>query len=123
MDKTSKKILAQFYRNDRGVEPVREWLKKLSKTDKKTIGEDVRTVQYGWPLGMPLVASVGHGLWEIRVNLSSNRIARIIFFMDDSVMIMVNGFVKKSRKMPKHELEIAIKRKKIYIMNSSERRE
>ena len=37
-------------------------------TDKKTIGEDVKTVQFGWPLGMPLVAHLDSDVWEVQGN-------------------------------------------------------
>lgn len=114
MELKSKRLGAVFYSNKSGGEPVREWLKLLSKADKKIIGEDIKTVQYGWPLGMPLVDSLGKGLWEVRVNLPGNRIARILFFMHDSVMVLVNGFIKKSRKTPKQELDVAMRRKKQY---------
>ena len=67
-----------FYRTESGNEPVREWLKRLSKQDKKTIGGDIKTVQYGWPLGMPVVRKMDHGLWKIRCRLDK-RIARILF--------------------------------------------
>jgi len=43
-----------FFRAQSGSEPVREWLKSLSVDDKKTIGEDIKTVQFGWPIGMPV---------------------------------------------------------------------
>lgn len=92
-------------------------MKSLLKSDKKTIGEDIKTVQYGWPLGMPLVDSLGQGLWEVRCKLSGGRIARILFFMDGNIMILVNGFIKKTQKTPKQELDIAKKRKKLYEQN------
>jgi len=112
-----KKLDAIFYRTESGTEPVRAWLKKLSKVDKKVIGEDIKTVQIGWPLGMPLVDNLGSGLWEIRSKLSGSRIARIIFFMDVNAMIIVNGFVKKSKKTPRQELELSRKRKKQYQLS------
>ena len=43
-----------FFRTETGNEPVREWLRSLPNEDKKAIGEDIKTVQYGWPIGMPL---------------------------------------------------------------------
>lgn len=117
MDAKRKKLRAVFYCTDSGNEPVREWLKALTKTDKKMIGEDIKTVQFGWPLGMPLVRSLGDGLWEIRIKLSERRIARIIFFMDDNSMVLVTGFIKKSQKTSKTELDLAIKRKRQYERN------
>src|SRR5579863_5719248 len=98
MDIKNKRLEAIFFKTELGTEPVREWLKTLLKTDKKTIGEDIKTVQFGWPLGMPLVDSLGHGLWEVRTKLSGGRISRIIFFMDSNTMVLVNGFIKKTKK-------------------------
>jgi len=40
-------------------------LKGLSAQDKKTIGEDIKTVQFGWPLGMPLVDHLEGDIWEV----------------------------------------------------------
>lgn len=108
------KLQAVFYRTESGTEPVREWLKELAKEDKKAIGEDIKTVQFGWPLGMPLVCNLGQGLWEVRTKLPNGRIARIIFFMDKGTMVLVNGFIKKTQKTPITELDLAQKRKKIY---------
>lgn len=109
-----KKLEAVFYRTEFGTEPVRDWLKELPTVDKKIIGEDIKTVQYGWPLGMPLVGYLGHGLWEVRSKISHGNIARILFFMDHHTMVLVNGFFKKAQKTPKSELDLAIHRKKRY---------
>lgn len=72
-----KPVLAvNFFRTNAGMEPVRIWLKNLVPADRKTIGEDIKTVQFGWPLGMPLVKHVDEDIWEVRVKLD-NRLARI----------------------------------------------
>lgn len=73
------------------------------------IGEDIKTVQYGWPLGMPLVRSLGDGLWEVRSRLRDG-IARVIFFTQGDVMALVHGFIKKSQKTPKRDLDLARRR-------------
>ena len=111
---TLKKLEIVFFRTESHNEPVREWLSKLSKADKKSIGEDIKTVQFGWPLGMPLFGNLGQGLWEVRTKLTGNRISRVIFFMDENVMVLVNGFIKKTRKIPKSELDLARQRKRQY---------
>jgi len=108
---TEKELRVVFYRTASGTEPVREWLKGLSKRDKKRIGEDIKTVQYGWPLGMPLVRKLDHGLWEIRSRLDL-RIARILFTLaDDGRMVLLHGFIKKSQKTPQTDLRLAKDRK------------
>lgn len=104
-------LSVKFYVTEAGSEPVREWLKGLSAQDKKSIGEDIKTVQFGWPLGMPLVDHVEGDIWEVRIRLD-NRIARILFVIIDKTMILLNGFIKKDRKTPKPELELAKQRLK-----------
>ena len=99
-----------FYRTESGNEPVREWLKRLSKQDKKTIGGDIKTVQYGWPLGMPVVRKMDHGLWEIRCRLDK-RIARILFTVKGKKMVLLHGFIKRSQKTPQADLQLAKDRK------------
>lgn len=83
-----------FFKTEMGKEPVREWLKSLPRDDRKTIGEDVKTVQFGWPKGMPVVRKIDKDLWEVRSRLQ-NRIARILFTIDDCVMVLIHGFIKK----------------------------
>jgi len=98
-----------FYKSDSGKEPVRDWLKKLDKEDRKVIGEDIKTVQFGWPLGMPLVRKIETGLWEVRVQLA-NRIARILFTSHEGLMVLLHGFIKKSQKTPANDLQVAKQR-------------
>ena len=101
----------RFYATATGTEPVREWLKTLSALDKKTIGEDIKTVQFGWPLGMPLVRKLAKDLWEIRIHLV-DRIARVIFTLVSNTMVLLHGFIKKSQATPTDDLTIAKTRMK-----------
>ncbi|HWR29659.1 MAG TPA: type II toxin-antitoxin system RelE/ParE family toxin [Negativicutes bacterium] len=103
------KLDVRFFRSDSGNEPVREWLRELTPVDRKIIGEEIKTVQYGWPLGMPLVRKLDKDLWEIRIHLQ-NRIARVLFTVSDNVIVLLHGFIKKSQATPKSELQLALKR-------------
>jgi phage-related protein len=98
-----------FYRTLPGKEPVREWLKALSVDDRKTIGEDIKTVQFGWPLGMPIVRKIEPGLWEVRSSIK-NGVARVIFTIEDNYMVLLHSFIKKSQKMPLDDLKLAKER-------------
>ena len=104
-------LSVRFFATDAGSEPVREWLKRLSAQDRKTIGEDIKTVQFGWPLGMSLVDHLEGDIWEVRIKLD-NRIARILFVIDKHTMILLHGFIKKSQKTPKPEIDLAKQRLK-----------
>lgn len=105
-----KIITVKFFRNESGKEPVREWLLELSKEDKKIIGADIKTVEFGWPIGMPVCRPLGERLYEVRSNLTSNKIARIVFTLYNGNMFLLHGFIKKIQKMPDAELNIARKR-------------
>ena len=95
-----------FFATNADNEPVREWLKSLPVNEKKAIGTDIRTVQIGYPLGMPLVRKLETGLWEVRTKLP-DKIARVIFTIEGDKMILLHGFIKKSQKTPTKELETA----------------
>src|SRR2546422_7950883 len=114
--KAQRPLNVVFFKTDAGNEPVREWLKKLPSEDRKTIGADILSVQYAWPVGKPLVDSLGDGLWEVRSRLN-NRIARTLFAVVDEEIVLLQGFIKKQQKTPQDELDLARKRKRLYMQN------
>jgi len=104
-----KRLPARFFESDTGRAPVRDWLLSLSPEDRKIIGDDIRTAEFGWPVGMPLCRSIKgqKGLWEIRSNLSDGQISRVFFCVHDRSMVLLHGFIKKTQKAPERELDIA----------------
>lgn len=112
MEPGLKRLPARFYRSDSGREPVREWLKNLDVEDRRIIGEDIKDVEFSWPVGMPLVRSLGQGVWEVRSRLPQGRIARVLFCVEHQCMVLLHAFMKKTQETPKQELALAIKRKK-----------
>src|SRR5207244_3168034 len=109
MPDTERQLDAAFFRTKAGNEPVREWLLLLSRAERKVIGDDILKVQYCWPIGRPLVGSLGMGLWEVRSRLGE-RIARVIFCVQGSTMVLLSGFIKKTQRTPKQELDLALQR-------------
>jgi phage-related protein len=107
-----KRLPAAFYALPSGRQPVREWLRSLDSEDRKIIGEDIKDVEFAWPIGMPLCRSLGHGLWEVRSTLPQNRIARVLFCIRESRMVLLHGFIKKSQKTPAADLALAVHRMK-----------
>ena len=98
------RLSARFYTTGAN-EPVKEWL--LSDHELKAeVGTAIMAVQFGWPVGQPLCKHIEGDIWEVRVNLN-NRIARVLFALDGSTMILLHGFVKKTQKTPKDEIDIA----------------
>ena len=95
-----------------GNQPARDWFKALPDEDRQKLGHDLKRLQYGWPIGMPLVKPLGGRLWELRTSLPSMREARVIFSTDDQTILVLHGFIKKSAQTPKHDLDLARKRLK-----------
>ena len=111
MTDAAKRVRAVFFRAREGAEPVREWLRSMPKEDRRRVGSDIKTVEYGWPIGMPTCRSLGEGLWEVRTKLR-DREARVIFFFKGADMILAHGFVKKERRTPLADLRLARNRKR-----------
>lgn len=107
---TEKRLTVAFFRSESGAEPVRDWLKSLDREERRTIGVDIKTVEFGWPIGMPTCRPLGKGVWEVRSSLPRGRIARILFETSENHMILLHGFIKKTRATPKKELALATKR-------------
>jgi len=112
LNKQTKEIQARFHKTPSGTMPVRVWLLSLNRDDKRIIGGDIATVEYGWPVGMPTCRPLGNGLYEVRSSLTSRRISRIIFCMRGKEMVLLHGFIKKSQKTPSPALALARKRMK-----------
>jgi phage-related protein len=108
LERQGKRIAVIFFRTLAGGEPVREWLKQLSPEDRKRIGEDIKTVEFGWPIGMPVCKSLGQGLHEVRSRLTRKRTARVLFYVDGQTrMVLLHAFIKKTQKTPDEDLGLA----------------
>jgi phage-related protein len=107
-----QRLPARFWRTIGGAEPVRDWLKGLNPSDRRIVGADIKEIEFDWPVGMPLCRSLGHGLWEVRSDISQGRIARVIFSIARGEMNLPHGFIKKSQKIPQADRELAIRCKK-----------
>ena len=79
----------------------------LDKADRQAVGIDIKTVEFAWPIGMPVCRAMGGGLYEVRTSLSSNRIVRVLFCIEGNNMVLLHGFIKKTQKTPKQDLELA----------------
>lgn len=106
-----KKLEAVFYKTKSGAEPVRDWLKRLPKDERKAIGEDIAYVQFKWPIGKPRVDHLRGTVWEVRTSLA-RRIARTLFAVESGVMVLLHGFIKKTQATPGSEIDLAEKRYK-----------
>ncbi len=103
----------RFYETALGQEVVLDKIRSLSKEDKNIVGEDLMTVQIGFPMGLPLCDNLGNGLWEVRSTISSGREFRAIFYQSkrEKSLVVVNVLIKKTQTTPKAALRLSLKRK------------
>ena len=118
--KAERPLDVVFFRTEAGNEPVRDWLKSLPREERHSIGEDLLTVQYAWPVGKPLVDNLGEGIWELRSRLPS-RIARVLFIVSEEKIIVLHGFIKKTQKTPAQNLRLARRRKREYEQQNEQK--
>lgn len=112
MSDAEKRIPLVFFRTDAGAEPVRDWLRTLPKPDRRIVGEGLKQLEYGWPIGMPLCRALGGGLFELRSSLTTRRIARVIVCVFENELYALHGFIKKTQKTPEADLDLARRRKR-----------
>src|SRR5580692_6039027 len=105
-----EEVPVRFFCFKTGREPGRGWLVGLNSEDRRAIGLDLMRVQFGWPVGMPLVRSLKDGLWEVRSSLPSQRIARLVLCFHGGMLIVLHGFIKKTQKTPADDLSLAKRR-------------
>jgi phage-related protein len=111
-DREPRKIPLVFFQTPGGSEPVREWLKQLSREECHAIGKDLLRAQWRWPIGMPLCRPMRSGLWEVRTDLPTKRTARVLICLYQKRLVALHGFIKKTRATPDDNLMLARRRKK-----------
>ena len=105
-----KVLTVYFYKSPAGNEPVKDWLKLRTSEEKKIIGEDIKAVEYTWPVGYPAVIKLEKDLWEVRTNLP-NGISRLFFTIWKKYMVLLHSIIKKTQKTPQQDLNTAKKRR------------
>ena len=110
-------LTVRFFRMKSGREPVLDWIRARSAKERKVLGEEIRTVQLGWPLGMPVVKKLETDLWEIRVRLPSAT-ARLLFTVLRDEIVLLHAFMKKSQRTPGDDLALARQRRNLVLNDS-----
>jgi phage-related protein len=106
-----KRVRAFFFASGAGRQPVRDWLMALDRGDRKRIGRALMTLEFGWPVGMPLSRPMGHGLHELRATISRGRAVRVFFYIDrEQRLILLHAITKTTRVTPKDDLDLARRR-------------
>lgn len=105
----------EFYEKENGEIPVNDFLLSLNEKTRAKAAKEIRILsEYGNKLREPYSKHIQEGIFELRIKFASD-ISRIFyFFFDGNKIILTNGFIKKTQKTPKEEIEKAIKYKEDY---------
>ena len=109
-----------FFKEDDGTKPLAVFIKSLDvKLKAKVVANLHLLEEYGDRAREPLSKYLGNGIFELR-SKEGNNIVRILYFFDKGkIIIATNGFVKKTQKTPKSEIELAVKRRNKYFSERS----
>lgn len=110
-----------YYRTESGKAPVEEWLLTLQTKQFEKCLWVLRLIEELDRIPSEYFKKMENtdDLWEARIQFGSN-IFRILCFFDGAKLIMLtNGFAKKTQKTPKREIDLAEQRKKDYFRRKS----
>ena len=104
-----------FYEKKNGVKPVKEFLDSLDEDMRAKMSVKISFLkQYGKQLRLPHSRYIQDGIFELRVQCGNDITRVLYFFIRGDEAILTNGFIKKSQKTPRSEIDLAIKYKKDY---------
>ena len=107
-------IWIDFYKTITGVSPVEEFLDTLSDAQTKKIMWVMKLVRELNPVPSQYFTKLVNtdDIWEVRVQISGNIFRLLGFIEGDRLVILTNGFQKKTQKTPRHEIKLAESRKR-----------
>lgn len=106
----------EFYEKEDGDIPVEKFLNSLDIKMRNKILMILNVLQErGNQLREPYSKHLEDGIFEVRGKVG-NDISRVLyFFYYNGKIIMTNGFIKKTQKTPKSEIELSKKYRKEYL--------
>lgn len=119
-DNDMNKFEVIFYEKENGDKPVENFLDELDiKMRAKLLGLLMILEEKGNMLREPYTKHLDDGIFELRA-VSGGNITRVLFFFYyEGKIILTNGFVKKTQKTPRQEIELAKERRADYIRRCS----
>ena len=111
----------KFYEDQAGRIPVREFWDSLDIKMRQKMLRSVQALQdMGVSLRMPLSESLDGGIFELRAKVGTNISRVMYFFVIGNRAVLTHGFIKKTQKTPRREIERAKKIRDDYIKRFGE---
>ena len=109
----------KYYATERGQKPVEEFIDKLEENMQVKVLRQISLLkEYGNKLREPHSSIVGKGIYELRIIESGNIVRILYFFKVGKTIILTNGIVKKTQKLPSSAIKLAEQYKKDYEMRN-----
>lgn len=110
------KFTCVYFTTDSGRVPVEEFIDTLnSRSRQKFFGVIGLLEEFGRRLPEPHAKYIGDEIYELRFQCIDGHVRIMYFFFAGEKIILTNGFVKKSWKVPEKELETALERRRMYL--------
>jgi phage-related protein len=108
----------EFYKTENGRSPIDEFFDELNAKQMQKVAWTLRIIKQIDIVPKQYFKKLDgtDDLWEVRAKHSNTRIRILGFIMADSFIVLTTGFIKKTKKIPKNEIDIATKRKNNYLM-------
>ncbi|MBI3313365.1 MAG: type II toxin-antitoxin system RelE/ParE family toxin [Candidatus Omnitrophica bacterium] len=114
------KVICYYFTTESGKAPVREFIDSLEpKTQRKFFFVKGLLEEFGHRLSEPYAKYIGDGIFELRFMGREGAMRILYFFFHQDKAIFTNGFIKKSNKIPANEKDLAIERKKLFLLKQS----
>ncbi len=109
-----------FYKTLKGHSPVEDFLNSLTDKQAKKVAWVLRLVRdLNFVPKEYLKKLVNtNDIWEIRIQSGSNIFRILCFFCKGNLIVLTNGFAKKTQKTPTKEIKLAEKRKQEYLLRN-----
>ena len=107
----------EFYKTAAGASPVEEFLDSLSDSQLKKILWVLKLVRELDPVPSQYFTKLVNtdDIWEVRVQFGGNIFRFLGFIVGDRLVVLTNGFQKKSQKTPQREIDLSEARKRDYL--------
>lgn len=111
-----------YYKTASGNDPVKKFINSLSTAQKKKISDVFKLIMETEVVSIKLLKKLKgtDNIWEIRVILDGNIFRFLGFIEKNNLIILTNGFAKKTQETPLQEIKLAEQRKQDYLLNRKE---
>lgn len=121
---SDKEWTVEFYREENGEQPVLDFVRSFNKSDRIRIGQHIEALRIlNITARAPLVEPIEGKLWELRIKIDRNAYRMLYFLCTGNIVVFLHGFHKKTRKTPKREIDVAMRRLKIRLSRIGEANE